>query len=117
MTSAKFMRYHRAFTRLSLKNAMIATVTIRDTPGTITYSLLAGGFLPMYTMEKNSNFSKFRTYREDKAKHKLEEIVEMVEKRSMPLKTFVMMHPETEITPQDEKAIHSWISTLLKTED
>ncbi len=71
----------------------------------------------VYDGKENLNFSEFRTYREDKAKDKLEEIVEMVEKRSMPLKTFVMMHPETEITPEDEKIIHSWISTLLKTED
>lgn len=59
------------------------------------------------------NFSEFRNYQADKAQDKLKEIVEIVREREMPLKGYVWLNPHSAITPDDEKAIHAWISTLI----
>lgn len=67
----------------------------------------------VYEGKEHLNFSEFRTYKADKAEHKLEEIVEMVEDRAMPLKAYVLLHPHTEITTEDEKAISAWVKSLL----
>ena len=71
----------------------------------------------VYEGKEHLNFSEFKTYQAKKAKKKLEEIIEMVEERAMPLKAFVLLHPDTEITAEDEKAINLWINNLLKEKD
>jgi hypothetical protein len=63
------------------------------------------------------NFSEFKTYQRDKAEKKLQEIVEMVQERAMPLKEYTYLHPNTEITAEDEKAIQHWINSLLTSKD
>ena len=66
----------------------------------------------VYEAKSHLNFSEFKTYQTDTAKHKLEEILEMVEERAMPLKAYVFLHPDAEITNEDEKAINQWVSSL-----
>ena len=68
----------------------------------------------VYQGKEHLNFSEFKTYQPDKVRKKLEDISEVVEKREMPLKPFVLLHPDTEITPEDERAINQWIRSLLK---
>jgi hypothetical protein len=58
------------------------------------------------------NFSEFATYEAKKANHKLEELGEVVEDESMPLKSYTLMHPETKITAEDKQLISAWLKTL-----
>lgn len=58
------------------------------------------------------NFSEFKTYSEKKANHKLEETVELVREKEMPLKPYVWMHPEAKVSQEEEKALVDWISSL-----
>jgi hypothetical protein len=58
------------------------------------------------------NFSDFKNYPAKRAEHKLEEIAEVTQDRSMPLKAYTMFHEGTEITAEDEKAILSWLTSL-----
>lgn len=58
------------------------------------------------------NFSEFKSYPEKRAVHKLEEIGEVVNEASMPLDSYVWLHPETEITASDKEAINGWLKSL-----
>jgi hypothetical protein len=58
------------------------------------------------------NFSEFKTYPEKRALHKLEEIGEMIDENAMPLKSYLWLHPETEVTAVDKEAIHGWLRSL-----
>jgi hypothetical protein len=71
----------------------------------------------VYEGKEHLNFSEFKKYQSTKVREKLDDIAEVVEDRSMPLKAFVLLHPETKITAQDEKAITLWIKSLLKEKD
>ena len=51
------------------------------------------------------NFSEFGSYNEKKAHHKLEECVEMLENKSMPLKSFTWVHPEARLTDETRQVL------------
>ena len=51
------------------------------------------------------NFSTFATYEPKRQAHKLAESREMVEKREMPLNSFVLGHPEAELTDAERAEI------------
>jgi hypothetical protein len=61
---------------------------------------------------KHLDFSAFKTYSKERAEHKLEELGEVVRDHSMPLKSYVLLHPETELTEDDERAINNWLKSL-----
>jgi hypothetical protein len=58
------------------------------------------------------NFSEFKTYSPKRVAHKMEELVEVVEDREMPLKAYTIFHPGTEITSDEEKMIKDWVASL-----
>jgi hypothetical protein len=58
------------------------------------------------------NFNEFATYEKKKADHKLEELLEVTEEGSMPLNSYVLLHPETELTADDKKLINDWVKAL-----
>ena len=58
------------------------------------------------------NFSEFKNYPADRATHKLEELLEVAEERSMPLDAYTVFHKDTDITDEDEKAIRDWLASL-----
>ena len=58
------------------------------------------------------NFNEFKTYDAKKAAHKLEEIVEVLEDGAMPLKSYVWLHSEAKVTPEEFQAINTWIQSL-----
>ena len=64
--------------------------------------------------KEHVNFSEFSTYDAEKKNDLLEEILEVVEERSMPLKVYVLLNSHSEITEADEKAIQQWISVVSK---
>jgi hypothetical protein len=58
------------------------------------------------------NFSEFKTYPNKKSAHKLEEITEVLEDGSMPLKPYTLLHNEAKITVAEMTAINGWIKSL-----
>lgn len=62
--------------------------------------------------KEHLNFSEFKNYAPEKARHKLEELLEVTEDRSMPLKAYTMFHNDTELTAEDEAAIKTWLTTM-----
>jgi hypothetical protein len=62
--------------------------------------------------KRHLNFSEFKTYNEKRATRKLEELSEAVTEGWMPIDTYVWMHGETKITPEDATKINVWIQSL-----
>jgi hypothetical protein len=58
------------------------------------------------------NFSDFKNYEPKKAVHKLEEIGEVIEEGSMPLKAYTLFHEESKITNEEAQSINQWLASL-----
>ena len=56
----------------------------------------------------NLNFSDWANYTVRKKDHKLEEIVEVMEEQTMPLKEYTWTHSEAQLTNEQQKAIIEW---------
>lgn len=59
------------------------------------------------------NFSTWETYSPERAEHKLEEVVEMVEEGAMPLASYLRMHADANLSPEQEEMIVSWARELM----
>lgn len=70
----------------------------------------------IYEGKEHLNFSEFRTYQADKAVEKLEDIADVIQSRAMPIRGYVLLHPGSAITPQDETAIQAWIKRIRNRE-
>ena len=62
--------------------------------------------------KRHLNFSEFKTYNEKRATRKLEELSDAVTEGWMPIDSYVWMHGETKITPEDATKINAWIQSL-----
>lgn len=62
----------------------------------------------IYDGKQNLNFSEFKKYEQDQAEQKLNEIVDAVISRNMPMGGYVFLRPHTGLTDEDEQAIISW---------
>lgn len=58
------------------------------------------------------NFSEFGTYAEKKAKHKFEEIEELVNEGEMPLKSYTLIHGDAKLSAEQTAAIAAWAGAL-----
>lgn len=58
------------------------------------------------------NFSEWETFSEKKKRHKLKEIVEEVEKRKMPLDSYLIMHGDAELSDEQIENFKKWIETI-----
>jgi hypothetical protein len=58
------------------------------------------------------NFSEFGTYPQKKAKHKFEEIEEVVGEGEMPLSSYTLIHRDTKLTSEQSSAIAAWAGAL-----
>jgi hypothetical protein len=54
------------------------------------------------------NLSRFATYPPKRAAHKMEEVCEMVNKREMPLKSYLPLHPDARLSPADRNRMCDW---------
>ncbi len=64
--------------------------------------------------KEHLNFSEFKTYDAKERTHQFEEIMEVVEDRSMPLKAYIWLHPESRLSDQDESTIRAWIGDVSR---
>ncbi|MFO7258012.1 MAG: heme-binding domain-containing protein [Bacteroidota bacterium] len=58
------------------------------------------------------NFSTFADYPKERADHKLEEIIEVLEGGTMPLKSYLWMHGDAAVTQEESQRIVAWIASL-----
>jgi len=58
--------------------------------------------------KKHLNFSDWEHYSAKKAAHKLEETIEMVTDKSMPLKEYTWTHETARLSDEQRKAIVEW---------
>jgi hypothetical protein len=58
------------------------------------------------------NFSAFRTYTAKRANHKLEELHDAVTEGWMPIDSYIWMHHDAKIEPQEVEAINNWLKSL-----
>lgn len=58
--------------------------------------------------KRELNFTQFGSYSARKKNHKLEEIAETVEKGSMPLKSYLVMHGDAKLTDAQRRAVITW---------
>jgi len=57
---------------------------------------------------KHLNFSTWTSYAPKRAHHKLEECYEKVDEGHMPLPSFLWMHPEAKLTPEQRNSLANW---------
>jgi hypothetical protein len=62
--------------------------------------------------KRELNFSVFKTYPSKKANHKLEEMSEAVTEGWMPLDSYLWIHQDAKVTPEEKEAINTWITSL-----
>lgn len=58
------------------------------------------------------NFSEFTTYPPKKARHKLEEVAEAVTDGWMPLSSYLRIHQDAKLKPEEAKLIADWANQL-----
>jgi len=58
------------------------------------------------------NFSEWGTFTAKRKDHKLEEIVEMLEKGEMPLKGYTLAHQEAQLTNDQKTLLMDWIKAI-----
>lgn len=63
---------------------------------------------------KHLNFAEWATYDEKKADHKIEEMIEEIEERNMPLKSFTWVHEEAKLDREEINATISWLKSIRK---
>ena len=69
----------------------------------------------IHDAKEDLNFSDFKNYSPKEASHALEELEEVVEERSMPIRAYTMFHKDSEITDADEQAIRAWLASIKQT--
>lgn len=58
------------------------------------------------------NFSEFMAYDEKEADHALEELGEVVEEGSMPIDSYLIMHPDARLNGAEQTILLNWVRQL-----
>lgn len=58
--------------------------------------------------KRNLDFSKWSDYSIKRKDHKLEELIEMVEAKTMPLESYTLMHSEAKLSDAQIKELVDW---------
>lgn len=61
------------------------------------------------------DFSEFGSYSAKKADHKLEEVVEMIEEKEMPLESYTRIHKDAILSKDDAELVINWANKLRAT--
>lgn len=62
--------------------------------------------------KRHLNFSEFGSYTAKRAGNKLDQIIEEVEQRAMPLRSYTWMHAEARLSPEEVKLLADWAEAL-----
>ncbi|MUU78272.1 heme-binding domain-containing protein [Winogradskyella endarachnes] len=61
---------------------------------------------------KHFNVSKWNDYSDKKKDHKLDELIEMVEEKEMPLESYTWAHSEAKLSQDQIDAVINWAKTV-----
>lgn len=64
--------------------------------------------------KRHLNFSEFGNYDTKKANHKLDEVIETLEKDEMPLFSYVIIHRDAKLTDAQKKLVIDWAKSAMK---
>ena len=64
--------------------------------------------------KRHLNFDEFNAYSTQKKKKKLEEIVETVERKEMPLSSYTLIHTDAKLTTEQRQKIIAWANRVKK---
>lgn len=59
------------------------------------------------------NFSAVSTYTPEQQKHKLEEIIEVIEKKEMPLTSYTWQHGNAKLSDTDRQILVNWAKSRI----
>jgi hypothetical protein len=60
------------------------------------------------------NFSEFLAYSPKKARHKLDEVMEMVNEGEMPLESYTLIHKNAKLSSEEKTVLADWASLTMK---
>lgn len=77
----------------------------------------AGWWLARHVKDgrRHLNFSQFGSYSPDRAAHKIESLIDEVEERGMPLRSYTWLHPEARLSEAESKMLVAWAKSLQST--
>jgi len=58
--------------------------------------------------KKHLNFSDWENYAVKKKDHKLDEVIELIEEKEMPLKEYTWTHEEAQLSEEERQAVITW---------
>lgn len=64
--------------------------------------------------KKHFNADDWNKYTLKRKNHKLEECIEMMEEGEMPMKGYVLIHKEADLTTEEKQEMISWFKSALK---
>jgi len=62
--------------------------------------------------KKHFNVSKWNDYDDKRKDHKLDELIDMVERKDMPLDSYTWVHSEAKLSEKEIAAVNKWASTV-----
>jgi len=62
--------------------------------------------------KRELNFNDFASYRLAKQYHKLDEMIELVEKEEMPLSSYTLIHSDADLTDAEKLALTNWARSI-----
>ena len=60
------------------------------------------------------NFSEFASYSPKKARHKMDECIDMVKEGEMPLPSYTWIHTDAKLTAEERATLTDWASVTMK---
>lgn len=65
--------------------------------------------------KKHLNFDEYSTYSLRKQYHKMEEVVEQVKEKEMPLNSYTWVHRDAKLTNDERVALTNWAQSVMDT--
>ena len=62
--------------------------------------------------KKHLNFSEWTVYNKNQQNHILEDLEEVLETHEMPLKSYLWIHKESELTNDEYKVLMAWVKSI-----
>lgn len=63
--------------------------------------------------KKHLNFDEFTTYKLRKQYHKMEEVVEQMQEKEMPLKSYSLIHSNARLKDEERTALVNWAEAVM----
>jgi len=65
--------------------------------------------------KKHLNFDEYNTYSLRKQYHKMEEVIEQVKEKEMPLNSYTWVHRDAKLTDEERVSLTTWAQSVMDT--